>query len=125
MKYLLDVSVIVALLWKSHVDHSKAQVWCENKELVVCPLSELGFLRVTTSPAFGATMEQARETLETWLIQNNPAFIPADIRALNGEIAPSSAKTTDWYFGNLAQRHGMQWATLDVKANHPSAVVIQ
>ena len=123
-KYLLDVSTLVALLWRNHADHSKVAAWCAGKKTVLCPITELGFLRVTTSPAYNATMAQARATLNDFLNTQSPAFIPADARAMDGEAAPSSGKTTDWYLANLAKTHGMKWATLDARANHPNAELV-
>lgn len=123
-KYLLDVSVLVALLWRTHANHTKARAWLKGKSLVVCPITELGFLRVVTSPAYNASMRQARETLKDFLETESPEFIPADVRALAGEPARSSAKSTDWYLANLAQAHGMKWATLDMKANHSNADLV-
>lgn len=124
MKYLLDVSAIVALLWKNHVNHATTARWAEGKELAVCPLTELGFLRVSTSPAFNATMEEARGTLQRFLDAESPEFIPADMRALEGDVAATSGKTTDWYLASLAARHGMQWATLDARADHPARALV-
>lgn len=124
MKYLLDVSALVALLWKNHASHATAARWAEGKALAVCPLTELGFLRVSTSPAFNATMEEARTTLQRFLERESPAFIPADMRALAGEIAATSGKTTDWYLGSLAAKHGMKWATLDTRAAHPARALV-
>jgi predicted nucleic acid-binding protein len=124
VKYLLDVSTMVALLWKEHADHSKTRSWAAGKKLAVCPFTELGFLRVVTSPAFNATMTDAREVLEIFLAEETPEFIPANIRALQGEVAPGSSKTTDWYLANLARAHGMNWATLDTRANHPARTLV-
>ena len=69
-------------------------------------------------------MTDAREVLEIFLADEKPEFIPADIRALQGETAPSSSKTTDWYLANLANAHGMKWATLDTRANHPARILV-
>jgi len=124
MKYLLDVSTLVALLWRSHVNNAKAIAWATGKTLAVCPITELGFVRVVTSPAYNATMSQARETLKDFLDKQSPEFIPADARALEGETAPSSGKTTNWYLATLAKAHGMKWATLDMRANHPNAELV-
>jgi len=124
MKYLLDVSTLVALIWNGHSDHLKARGWAKGKKLAVCPLTELGFLRVVTSPAFNATMADARAVLKNFLTMEKPEFIPADQRALAGEVAPASGKTTDWYLANLAQYHGLTWATLDTRARHPAAVLV-
>jgi predicted nucleic acid-binding protein len=77
VKFLLDVSTLVALLWKTHTDHPKASAWWAAKDLVVCPITELGFLRVVTSPAFNASMTQARQVLSDFLSKEAPEFIPA------------------------------------------------
>jgi predicted nucleic acid-binding protein len=125
MKHLLDVSMLIALIWPSHVAHSRARAWYSaNKEIALCPITELGFLRVSTSPAFNATMEDARRALKDFIQDESPDWIPDDIRSLDGETAPSSGKTTDWYLGNLATAHGMNWATLDTRANHPAALPV-
>ena len=123
-KFLLDVSTLVALLWQTHVHNAKAQAWSAGKRLAVCPITELGFLRVVTSPAYNATMSQARETLKDFFGKESPEFVPADARALDAEPAPSSGKTTDWYLANLAKAHGMKWATLDARAKHPNAELV-
>jgi predicted nucleic acid-binding protein len=124
MKYLLDVSTLIALIWPSHVHHSHASAWRKGKSIVLCPITELGFIRVSTSAAFNASMPDARAALRDFLKDEKPEWIAADLRALDGEIAPVSAKTTDWYLANLADAHGMQWATLDRSAKHPAAELI-
>ena len=68
MRYLLDVNALIAAVWKDHVDHAKADSWVAGKDLATCPLSELGFLRVSTQPkAIGATMRDARKLLDDFL----------------------------------------------------------
>ena len=69
-------------------------------------------------------MEEARNSLADFILDEKPLFVPVDERALSGQVSPTSAKTTDWYLANLAQAHGMQWATLDQAAKHPAAVLI-
>jgi predicted nucleic acid-binding protein len=122
--YLLDISVLLAWLWDKHEHHRRVLAWEPGKSIAICPLTELGFLRISTSPAFGATMQQAREILQDWLRQRQPQFIPCDVRALDGAIAPTSGKTSDFYFGNLASSHSMQWATLDEHSGQTAAFVI-
>lgn len=122
MTYLLDVSTIIALLWQTHADHAKVSTWAKGKKLAVCPITELGFIRVSTSKAFNLPMTDARKLLENFVV--SVEFVPDDLRVLEGAAAPTSAKTTDWYLANLAQKHGMQWATLDQSAKHPAASLI-
>ncbi len=124
MTYLLDISVLLAWLWEKHEHHHRVLNWEAGKSIAICPQTEIGFLRISTSPVFGATMQQAREMLQDWLRQRQPQFVPCDIRALDGVPAPTSGKTTDAYFANLAAAHSMQWATLDEQAGHPATFVI-
>ena len=124
MTYLLDISVLLAWLWERHEHHRRVLEWEPGQAVAVCPLTELGFLRISTSGAFGATMNQARELLEDWLRHRQPQFVSCDLRALDGTPSPTSGKTTDYYFANLATAHWMQWATLDEQSGHPAALVI-
>jgi len=121
--YLLDISTLVARLIAGHQDHQKVTAWATDKSLALCPLAELGFLRVSMA-AYGATTDQARTTLADFWQDYHPQFVPADIRALEGQPFPSYRKSTDWYLANLAAKHGMKWATLDLEAKHPAAVMI-
>lgn len=116
--------MLLAWLWDKHEHHARVLAWEPGASIAICPLTELGFLRISTSPAFGATMEQARAMLEDWLRQRQPQFLPCDVRCLDDPAAPTSGKTTDFYFGNLAAAHSFQWATLDQHSGHPAAFVI-
>jgi predicted nucleic acid-binding protein len=124
VKYLLDVSLLVALLIKSHTHHQLARVWFANRKAVVCPLSELGFIRVAMSPAYDFKMNEARTMLEDFYADEPAEFLPADISALKGQIAPSAGKSTDWYLANLAEEHNLKWATLDKTASHSARELV-
>lgn len=68
MKYLLDVNVLLAAVWANHPQYAAADAWLNGKSVVVCPISELGFLRVSTNrKAIAAPMEDARKALEKFL----------------------------------------------------------
>ena len=122
MNRLLDVSTLIALLFKRHVHHKDANKWLEGVRPVLCPISELGWLRVATHPSINLTMEDALRTLRDFA--KGAEFISCDLSALDADESPSSAKTTDWYLASLAKRHGMKWATFDTKSNHPNAELI-
>ncbi len=121
----MDVSALVALLWENHEQHSTVKSCWAGKPLVLCPITELGFVRVSSSPAHNATVEEAREILADFIEAHAPGFVAADLRILDASTAPSSGKSTDWYLADLAVAHKMKWATLDKKAQHPAAVVIE
>ena len=118
MSHLLDVNVLIALIWSTHEDHARARAWMAGKSVALCPITELGFVHVSTSPAFNANMKDARETLRAFIRDESPEFLAADARALDGQPAPNSKATTDFYLANLAAAHGMRLATLDEGIAH-------
>ncbi len=67
-RHLLDVNVLLAAIWANHPQHTKAFAWLSGRNVLLCPLSELGFLRVSTNKkAIHAPMEQARKLLERFV----------------------------------------------------------
>ena len=125
MTFLLDVNALIALIWASHVDHERAVTWRSGKTIGLCPISELDFVRISTQPAaFNLSMKDARKALADFIRDEQPQFIPADNRALDGDPPPGSAKTTDFYLANLSTKHGWKVATFDRGIQHPAVEVI-
>jgi hypothetical protein len=59
--YLLDVAPLLSLLWEGHEHHRRTMAWQQGQPAIsVCPLTELGFLRISTQPAYGATFAEAK-----------------------------------------------------------------
>lgn len=124
MKHLLDVNVLLAAIWVNHSRHAEAFAWLKDKSIVVCPLCELGFLRISTNNrVINAPMEQARELLTRFLDERKVERIADDLPALDSHPA-TSAKVTDHYLADLAGKHGLKLATLDREISHPHAEVI-
>ncbi len=124
MKHLLDVDLLIACAVKSHTSHAKGSAWMAGKEMVICPLSELGFLRVTTNPrTVGFTMRDARAMLANFVTVNGVHRIPADLDALNSH-PPTFSQVTDHYLADLAAKHGLKLATLDAGIKHASAELV-
>lgn len=124
MTCLLDVSALMALLWETHEFNERVTRWQENQSLAVCPISELGFLRISTQPAFGLSPAEARRLLREWKNARKPLFVPCDLTPLEGDEPPTSGKITDFYLASLAAKHGMKWATLDGTVEHPASLII-
>ena len=124
MTYLLDVSTLLAWLWSDHEHHQRVLHWQRGKSIAVCPITELGFVRISTQPVFGATMAQAREMLSVWHKKVLPRFVSCDLKMLDSASAPVSGQTTDFYLASLADKHGMNWATLDENSKHQAAFVL-
>ena len=47
MTCLLDVNVLLSGVWSIHPLHQRAFAGIEGKSLAVCPLTELGFIRIS------------------------------------------------------------------------------
>ena len=124
MTCLLDVSTLLAWLWADHEHHQRVIRWQKGKAIAVCQITELGFLRISTQPAFGATMDEAREMLSVWHKKVEPQFVSCDLKILDSAPAPASGRTTDFYLAGLADKHGMNWATLDENSKHQAAFVL-
>jgi len=121
--YLLDISTLIALLWETHEFHHRASKWIKGKKLATCPITELGFLRVSVY-AHGADLENARTMLESFSEKYKPVLLACDISVREGNPAPTAGKTTDFYLANLADKHGLKWATVDEHIKHPAAVLL-
>lgn len=123
MKHLLDVSTVIALLWQKHEHHERAKSWWQSvRHAALCPVSELGWLRISTTPAFNVGMKDSRRLLEDFKAKVD--WVPCDLPALEGLAAKFSKDTTDFYLANLAAKHGMRWATLELNPTHPAALSI-
>jgi hypothetical protein len=120
--WLLDVSVLVGRLVQTHEHQRRVAAWWPDRSLAICPITELGFLRVAC--ALGFTMNDARTTLEGFLQAESPIFIPCDRRALDSATVVSARKTTDIYLADLAASRGWRLITLDSGIQHPSADLV-
>ena len=116
MSHLLDVNLLIQGIWRNHSRHAETFAWLEGKSLCVCPLAELGFLRISTG-IFKAPMSEARALLALFLAERN------DLPAL--ESGPkTSSQVTDFYLADLAQKHGLKLATSDDRISHPAVEVV-
>jgi uncharacterized protein len=124
MIHLLDVNVLLAVIWEEHPHHARAFRWLEGKEIAVCPLSELGFIRISTNPkAIHAPMGKTRELLQNFLKERAAEWIPDDLPVLESH-PQKTEQVTDFYLAELAHKHGMKFATLDEKVEHPAVVLV-
>ena len=102
MTHLLDVNVLLAAIWENHPHHDRTFRWLVGKQISVCPLSELGFIRISTNPkAIHAPMEKARALLQTFLTERAAKRIADDLPALNSH-PQKSEQVTDFHLAALA-----------------------
>lgn len=124
MKYLLDVNVLLAALWQNHPHHKLVFDWLDGKTIVVCPLVELGCLRISSQPkVFNAPMVKARSLLQAFLTERKVNRISDDLPAMESHPKKSD-EVTDSYLTALAEKHGLKFATLDTGIEHDSVVLI-
>jgi predicted nucleic acid-binding protein len=125
MSHLLDVNVLLASIWTVHPSYTKADAWLQGKRVIVCPLVELGFLRISSNAKapFNVSMTDARKALEKFLSETKAARIPDDLPALDSK-ADKFDQVTDSYLADLADKHGLKLATLDAGIKHRAAELI-
>ena len=121
--FLLDTNVL-ALSWPSHKSYSVAQRWFErnaNEGWGTCPLTECGFVRVVSNPAFSPhalSVSEALRLLTSNLNHPMHQFFPDDLNllaALKGTLQSITGhrQITDAYLLGLAVHHKSKFATLD------------
>jgi uncharacterized protein len=124
-KHLLDVNVLLAAIWANHPQHSKAFAWLTGKFILLCPLSELGFLRISTNQrVINASMEKARRLLDQFAKDRKADRIADDLAALDSH-PEKSGDVTDHYLADLAAKHGAKLATFDTNIAHISVDAIR
>lgn len=121
--YLLDVNVLLALAWPSHVHHEQTQRWFASRcgaGFCTCPLTQTAFVRISSNPHFtpdAVSPAQALALLEHIACLPDHAFWPDDL-PLNDAIRKDQPivghrQITDAYLVALATAHGGILATLD------------
>lgn len=121
---LLDTNLLIALLWPSHERHGLALKWFtrhRGRGWATCPITQAGFVRIVSNPAFSRDAVQPREAIHV-LAANTAAkdhtFWPddlpfADAVAFTGVRLLGHQQVTDAYLLGLAVRRGGILATLD------------
>jgi uncharacterized protein len=122
--YLLDTNLLIALLWPSHERHDLAVKWFTRhraKGWATCPITQAGFVRIVSNPAFSRDAVQPREAIQV-LSANTAAkdhafwadALPvAEAVAFTGARLMGHQQVTDAYLLGLAIRRGGILATLD------------
>ncbi len=121
---LLDLNILTALLWPAHEHHEAAHAWFSGRlhaQWATCPLTQLGFVRLVTNPAFSRDALSPADAV-TLLAQNvkleNHEFwseslqIPPVIRGLESRVQ-GYRQLTDAYLLALARHYKGVLATFD------------
>jgi len=122
--HLLDVNVLVALFDPSHIHHEVAHGWFgENRDhgWATCPITENGFLRVVTNPAYPGrrtSVADAAERFRRFLESRHHTFWPDAVSLVDSERVALAHVTghnelTDTYLLALTVRHHGRLVTFD------------
>ncbi len=114
MSHLLDVNFLIACGWESHAEYIRASRWLSRaKSFATCPISEMGFLRVSLSAAFGASFEDAMAALDAIASMRTHRFLRDATRAQSLPPVSTSKDVTDAHLVGLARRYRLKLATFD------------
>ena len=131
MVTLLDVSVLVALFDATHVHHENAHDWFEDQRRegwATCPVTENGFVRISTGPAFKNPPYRAVEVVahfNTLRREGGHHFWPdsislADEKIFDPAYIGGHKQLTDIYLLGLAKVSGGALATFDRSIQLPA-----
>lgn len=124
MAFLLDLNVLIARMDPRHEHHTRAKRWLDARpgvDLVTCPLTENGFLRIYGHPSYPNGPGSPEAALEELRVIRDMAchrFLgdtvsiddPLVFHSLAG-IGPK--QITDVYLLGLAAKHRIFFATFD------------
>lgn len=118
---LLDVNVLVALAWDSHVHHAAARSWFVgggSDDWATCPVTESGFVRVSSNPrALPAAIgiADALAVLRGMRAVGTHRFVADDVSPTDHDVPVVSGhrQVTDAQLLTLARRSGVRLVTFD------------
>ena len=128
MTALLDVNVLVALVWPTHVHHDAVLSWFQEHSRqgwATCPLTESGFVRLSCNPSIvhqTITPSEAIELLAELRVIGSHSFWPLNFSMV--DLPESIAlrlqgyrQITDAVLVATAVRNEGQLVTLDSRLN--------
>ena len=126
MTFLLDLNVLLALAWPSHLHHAPAHKWFGREgapSWATCPLTQLGFVRLSSNSAFtsdAVTPTTALAALKSMTVIEAHEFWPDGVDCSTGAFSAGARiighrQVSDAYLLSLAQARSGCLATLDKK----------
>lgn len=119
--YLLDVNVLIALAWPSHIHHRRAHTWWASiTRWATTPITESAFVRLSTNRTVVGTsisVSEARSTLRAIREAPGHTFIADDTSLATPSIdlsrVATSSQVTDAHLVNIAASNKAVLATMD------------
>ena len=122
---LLDINMLIALTWASHLHYEKAHTWFAEHARTgwaTCPITQSGFVRVSSNPNIireAPSVKQAFSALkgltahpQHHFLEDSLSFADASFTQL---LIVGHRQVTDAYLLALAAHHGAVLVTLDTK----------
>jgi predicted nucleic acid-binding protein len=121
MRYLLDVNALIALAHTGHSLHAEAMGWYRSvlgsaTGFHTCSITELGFVRVSVVTGLQRDIAGAKQALGALKSSSKVRFelISDDVGAAQlPSFVKSPQSVTDGHLVELAQKHSIQFVTLD------------
>ena len=117
---LLDVNALVALAWDTHVHHEAMSAWFDERTgpWATCPVSEAGFVRVSSNPKaiVGALgVGEARSVLRDLREVGGHRFLIDDVSMTDADVPRivGHRQVTDVLLLTVARRAGVPLVTFD------------
>lgn len=118
---LLDVNVLVALIWDSHVHHVAARHWFAqeaSRGWATSPVTEAGFVRVSANPKVlpsPVSVADAVGVLRQMRSLPGHRFLADDVSMADDDVPRLSGyrQVTDAQLLTLARRQGLALVTFD------------
>jgi uncharacterized protein len=118
---LLDVNVLVALAWDSHVHHATTRAWFQANGpngWATCPVTESGFVRVSSNPKIlphAIGVEAARAVLSALRGADGHRFLADEVSITDADVPTmvGHRQVTDAHLLTLARRAGVRLVTFD------------
>lgn len=111
---LPDVNLLLAYGWQSHARHEECRAWFSRlPKFATCAITELGFLRVSMSPAYRADYADALKVLASLTERRSATFFECGVSVVGMPPVSSYKEITDSYLVELARHHSCRLATLD------------
>ena len=121
---LLDINILTALLWPAHEHHEVAHAWFGDRagaQWATCSLTQLGFVRIVSNPAFSRDALSSVEALA--LLAENLASpghqfwsesleVPTAVKGMEARLQ-GYKQLTDAYLLAIAHRRKSVLATFD------------